>query len=184
MVQKHSEEIFALKEGTNRFENENSYLKKEIKKQEEILESNKLYIEELQRRTTNNPGSENKLIEIETRLKELTNNENMDLKKKIMEKENEIKVLSDKNKTYETTMKEYAIELEKLKKKTSDLSLDEIKKKDETINNLKVTLEQKEKSFMEEQQLLSSLLHQLALQFNVLKSRMSNNPINMNIDHL
>jgi chromosome segregation ATPase len=172
-----------LKENINKFENENNYLKKEIKKQEELIESNKLYIDELQRKF-NNPNSENKLIEIETRLKELTSNENTELKKKVGEKEEQIKALSDKIKTYEATLKDYSGELEKIKKKTSEISIDEIKKKDEAINNYKNLLEQKEKAFMEEQQLISSLFHQLALQFNVLKHKSDTNSINMTIDKI
>jgi chromosome segregation ATPase len=183
VIQKHNEEILTIKENLNRFENENNYLKKEIKKQEEILDSNKLYIEELQRKN-NNPNSENKLIEIETRLKELTNNENLELKKKVSEKEDLINSLTEKNKTYEATLKEYSVELDKIKKKTNELSLDEIKKKDEVITNLKNQLEQKEKSYLEEQHLIASVFHQIALQYNVLKTRMDGSPININIDKL
>jgi hypothetical protein len=124
------------------------------------------------------------LIEIETRLKELTNNENMELKKKVVEKEDLIATLTEKNKTYENTLKEYSVELEKIKKKTSELSLDEIRKKDDIINNLKNQIEQKEKSYLEEQHLISSVFHQIALQYNVLKSRMDSNSININIDKL
>ena len=44
MIQKHNEEIFSMKENLNRIENENNYLKKEIKKTEDLNESNKMYL--------------------------------------------------------------------------------------------------------------------------------------------
>ena len=155
-------------------------MKKEIKKTEELYKSNKLYIEELQRKI-NNPNSENKLIEIETRLKELSDNENIELKRKINEKDELINNLFEKNKTYENVMKDYSQELEKIRKKTNEIPLEEMKKKDELINHYKNLLEQKEKSFLEEQQLVSSLFHQVAMQYMVLKSKLEENGKAINI---
>ena len=75
MNRKHNEEVFGLKEVSNKLENESKYLKKEIKKNEELIESNKLYIEELQRKIYN-PQSETKIVELESKLKEISSREN------------------------------------------------------------------------------------------------------------
>lgn len=182
---KQNEEVFSMKEIINKFENENNYLKKEVKKSEELNDSNKLFIEELQRKIANpNTNSETKLIEIETRLKELTDLENVELKKKNLEKEETINKQSEKLKSYESSLKEYSSEIEKLKKMSEDISVEEIKKRDDTITYYKTQLESREKAFQEEQLLLSSLIHQLALQYNVLKmkSNLGEGALNWNIE--
>jgi chromosome segregation ATPase len=124
----------------------------------------------LQRKITN-PNAENKMIEIENRFKEFFEKENAELRKKIDEKNDIVNNLNEKNRTYETVMKDYSQEIEKIKKKASEIPVEEIKKKDELIGHLKEQLEQKEKAHIEEQQLVSSLFHQVALQYMVLKSK-------------
>ncbi len=164
---KHNEEIFSVREISNKLENENNFLKKEIKKNEELIESNKLYIEELQRKIYN-PHSETKIVELEAKLKEISSSENLDLKKKVGEREDMIVKLSDKIKILESKTKE----IEKFKKLSEEIN-DELLKKDEALTHFKNQLESKEKLYKEEQQLVSSLFHQLALQFNILQSKLA-----------
>lgn len=179
MQHKFNEDTFNIKEVVNRLENENSYLKRENKKCEELIESNKSLIEEFQRKLVN-PNSDNKLQEIEIKLKQLADNENAELKKKVLSKEDMIQKLNAKIKNYEDSMKVYSEELAKLKLKSDEISVDEIRRKDETINYYKNQLEEKEKFFNEEQQLVSSLFHQLALQYNILKAKYNNSEGNLN----
>lgn len=117
-------------------------------------------------------------------MKELTEAENHDLKKKSADKDEQISKLNEKVKNYENNLKIYAEELNKIKKKSEEISIDEFKKKDDLITYYKNQLESKEKFFNEEQQLLSSLFHQLALQYNVLKAKYGNSDPNFswNID--
>jgi chromosome segregation ATPase len=183
LMQKHNEEIFNMKEIVNRIENENNYLKKEIKKTEDLNDSNKLYIEELHRKIQN-PNSDTKLMEIESKLKEFATNENLELKRKISEKEESITKLTEKIKIYDTKMKEYAGEIEKLKKISEEVSIEELKKRDEAINYYKQQLEMKEKLFNDEQQMVSSLFHQLALEYSMLQVNHSEGPLNFNINKL
>lgn len=183
MIQKHNEEIFSMKENLNRIENENNYLKKEIKKTEDLNESNKMYIEELHRKIQN-PNSDSKLMEIESKLKEFATNENLELKRRINEKEESIIKLTEKIKIYDSKMKEYAVEIEKLKKISEEVSIEELKKRDEAINYYKQQLEIKEKLFNDEQQMVSSLFHQLALEYSMLQVNHSEGPLNFNINKL
>jgi ribosomal protein L17 len=172
-----------MKEVVNRFENENNYLKKEIKKSEDLNDSNKLYIEELHRKIQN-PNSDNKLMEIESKLKEFATNENLELKRKLCEREETISKLNEKVKTYDIKMKEYASVIEKLNKFSEEHSPEELKKKDEAINYYKQLLETKEKLFNDEQQLVSSLFHQLALEYSMLQINHTDGPLNFNINKL
>jgi hypothetical protein len=183
LTQKHNEDIFNMKEVVNRFENENNYLKKEIKKSEDLNDSNKLYIEELHRKIQN-PNSDNKLMEIESKLKEFATNENLELKRKLCEREETISKLNEKVKTYDIKMKEYASVIEKLNKFSEEHSPEELKKKDEAINYYKQLLETKEKLFNDEQQLVSSLFHQLALEYSMLQINHTDGPLNFNINKL
>ncbi len=181
-LQKHNEEIFNIKEQFNRLENENSYLKREIKKNEELNDSNKSYIEELQRKITNtNPNSDSRLTEFENKLNEFATNENKELKSKLGEKDDQILKLNEKNKAYENKVKAFTVEIEKIKKDSEKIpAADEMKK---TVDYYKSQLETKEKLFREEQSLMSSVFHQLALEYTMLQDRMNNKegPFNFNI---
>lgn len=186
LTQKHNEEIFSLKEVINKLENENNYMSKEIKRAEELNESNKLYIEELQKKI-NNPQSDSKLMEFEYKLKEFAANENVELKRKITDKDEQITKLSEKLKNYDSKMKECTHEIEKLKKLSEEISIEELKKRDEAISYYKNRLEAKEKLYNEELQITSSLLHQLGLEYCILQTKMNNGgdgPLNFNIDKL
>jgi len=167
MNRKQNEEMFSLREISNKHETENSYLKKEIKRNEDLIESNKQYIEELQRKFYN-PHSETKIVELETKLREISASENLDLKKKINEREEIIAKLSEKIKSLENKVKE----VEKFKQLSEEIS-EELSKKEEGMKFFKTQLDTKEKLYKEEQKLLSSLFHQLALQYNVLNSKIT-----------
>ena len=162
-----------MRETINRFENENNFLKKEIQKTEDLLESNKLYINELNKKMSN-PNSDNKLEEMENRLKGLIQTENLENKKSIREKDETILSLNQKIKLMETSLKKISGEFENLSKKSMEFSVDEVKQKDEAILYYKNLSEKQEKDFNQEQQLLSTVLHQLALQFNFLKEKSVN----------
>jgi len=170
LIKKHSEEIFTLKETINKLEHENNFLKKEIQKTEDLLESNKLYINELNKKLSN-PNSDNKLEEMENRLKGLIQTENLENKKSLREKDTLIISLNQKIKLLETSMKKVSGEFENLSKKSMEFSAEEVKKKDEAIHYYKNLLETQEKAFNQEQQLLSTVLHQLALQFNTFQAK-------------
>ena len=142
-----------------------------------------MYIEELHRKIQN-PNSDSKLMEIESKLKEFATNENLELKRRINEKEESIIKLTEKIKIYDSKMKEYAVEIEKLKKISEEVSIEELKKRDEAINYYKQQLEIKEKLFNDEQQMVSSLFHQLALEYSMLQVNHSEGPLNFNINKL
>ncbi len=171
MTQKHSEEIFSLRECINKIENENNFLKKEIHKTEDLLESNKLYINELSKKVVNPNSDNNKLEEMENILKGIKQTYNLEDKKIIREKEEIISNLNQKIKLLENSFKKLNEEFENLSKKSMEFSAEEVKKKDEAIQFYKNLLDTQEKSFNQEQQLLSTVLHQLALQYNVLNSK-------------
>jgi len=121
-----------------------------------------------------NPNSDNKLEEMENRLKGLIQTENLENKKIIREKEEIISNLNQKIKLLESSLKKISGEFDILSKKSMEFSSDEVKKKDEAINYYKNLLESQEKAFNQEQQLLSTVLHQLALQFNTLQIKSVN----------
>ena len=73
----------------------------------------------------------------------------------------------------ESSLKKVSGEFENLSKKSMEFSSDEVKKKDEAIQYYKNVLETQEKTFNQEQQLLSTVLHQLALQYNTLQAKAS-----------
>ena len=172
---KHSEEIFTLKESINKLENENGFLKKEIQKTEDLLESNKLYMNELNKKI-NNPGSDNKLEEMENRIKGLIQTENLDNKKTLREKEEIISTLNAKIKVLENSLKKLSGEFENLTKKAMEFSTDEVKKKEESLVYYKNLLESQEKAFNLEQQLMSTVVHQMAMQVSSLREKQNKDP--------
>lgn len=119
----------------------------------------------------NNPGSDNKLEEMENRIKGLIQTENQDNKKTLREKEEIISSLNARIKVLENNLKKCSGELEILTKKSMEYSTDEVKKKDDAIIYYRNLLENQEKAFSLEQQLLSTVLHQMAMQVNALKEK-------------
>lgn len=108
---------------------------------------------------------------MENRLKGLIQTENLENKKVIREKEEIISNLNQKIKLMENSLKKVSGEFENLSKKSMEFSAEEVKKKDEAIQYYKNLLESQEKAFNQEQQLLSTVLHQLALQYNALSAK-------------
>lgn len=108
---------------------------------------------------------------MENRLKGLIQTENLENKKALREKDELITSLNQKIKLLESSLKKVSGEFENLSKKSMEFSADEVRKKDEAIQYYKNLLETQEKAFNQEQQMLSTVLHQLALQYNSLQVR-------------
>jgi hypothetical protein len=113
---------------------------------------------------------------MENRIKGLLQTENLDNKKSLREKEEIISSLNAKIKVLENSLKKLSGDFENLTKKSMEFSCDEVKKKDEAILYYRNLLEKQEKAFSLEQQLLSTVLHQLALQVNILKEKQNKDP--------
>lgn len=155
-------------------ENEFSFLKKENEKYEELNASNKAYIEELQKKIENTPSTNTKLIEVEKKLKELTENENLELKNKIKEKDEIIQKQNTKIKTVDNELKELNAKIEKIP--------NEFAKRDEEIEFYKNQLEQKEKIYNEELRLLSSLYYNISSKCALIQQKSSNPNLNLNFN--
>ena len=155
-------------------ENQLSFVKKENEKYEELNKSNKAYIEELQKKVNNNPSTDSKLIEVEKKLKELTENENKELKIKIKEKDDVIQKQNEKIKNVDNELRELTTKIEKIPT--------EFAKRDEEIDFYKTQLEQKEKMYNEEMRILSSLYYSLSSKLAVAQQRATNHSIDLNFN--
>ena len=137
-------------------------LEKQIQKLENEKEKNKennnaelLRLKTLEIKSMNNQSDE-KLKEIEERLKLLTDKESTDLKDQLKEKEFNYQKINEKYKKLENDYEE----LNKIMEKVPE----ELKKREEAIEYYKNQLEQKEKVYNEEIRILSSLYHRLSYQ--------------------
>lgn len=157
---KLNESEFKVKE----LDNQLTFVQKENQKYEELSKSNKLIIQQLQKKEASTTDS--KLFEVEKKLKELTEKENNDLKTKLKEKEEIISKQNDKIKKVYEELKEVNTKMDKIPS--------EISKRDEAIDYYKSQLEQKEKIFNEETRILSSLYYNLASQCAILQEKNCN----------
>lgn len=154
-----------------KIENENRYLKIEIKKLEDIIESNKKYIDKLNRETalsqSNNVASntDERIDQLEKRLKEIFQNENDENKKVIQEKNEKIEELLLTNKSLENNLEIFSQEFEKLNGKSYEFSIGEIQKRDDIINYLETEYDRSKKGFYEEQKIISNLFHRLGYEY-------------------
>ena len=137
-------------------------LEKQIQKLENEKEKNKennnaelLRLKTLEIKSMNNQSDE-KLKEIEERLKLLTDKESTDLKDQLKEKEFNYQKINEKYKKLENDYEELNKVMEKVP--------EELKKREEAIEYYKSQLEQKEKVYNEEIRILSSLYHRLSYQ--------------------
>ena len=137
-------------------------LEKQIQKLENEKEKNKennnaelLRLKTLEIKSMNNQSDE-KLKEIEERLKLLTDKESTDLKDQLKEKEFNYQKINEKYKKLENDYEELNKVMEKVP--------EELKKREEAIEYYKNQLEQKEKVYNEEIRILSSLYHRLSYQ--------------------
>ena len=146
---------------------ESEYKIKDMEKQIEKLENEKEKNKEnnnaeaLRLKTleiTNNMSmqSDEKLKEIEQRLKMLTDKESNDIKDQLKEKEFNLRKINEKYNKLETEYNELNKAMEKVP--------EEIKRREEAIDYYKNQLEQKEKTYNEEIRILSSLYHRLSFQ--------------------
>ena len=138
-------------------------MEKQIEKLENEKEKNKENnnAEALRLKTleiTNNMSmqSDEKLKEIEQRLKMLTDKESNDIKDQLKEKEFNMRKINEKYNKLETEYNELNKAMEKVP--------EEIKRREEAIDYYKNQLEQKEKTYNEEIRILSSLYHRLSFQ--------------------
>lgn len=183
MTQKHSEEIFKLKENFNKLENENKFLKIDLKKSEDIIEANKIYLNTLNNNnirnnrgnSLNNPHmEEDRLSQLEQTLKEILKTESEEHKKIIKEKNEKIEELNLKVKNLEMLLKNVSKELENLNQKSFELTLEEIQKRDEIIQFLTCEYEKKNTIFEEEKKIISNLFHKLGYEYACMVSQNEN----------
>ena len=118
--------------------------------------------------------SDEKLKEIEERLKMLTNKESSNLKDQLKEKEYNYQQMEEKYKKLENDFNE-------LNKATEKVP-EEIQKRDEAIEYYKNQLDQKEKIYNEELRIMSSLYHRLSFQcakLRLVKEHQNYNTLNI-----
>ena len=151
-------------------ENKLEISEKEKLKYEEFTKNNQIYLNSLQNKNDNNIN-DSKLIEIENKLKQLTENENSDLKKQLKEKEDLIKKQNEKSKKIESELKDLNNKISKVP--------GEMQKRDEAIEYYKNQLEQKEKLHNEEIRILSTLYHDLSFKFAKFKEESKNPKLNL-----
>jgi hypothetical protein len=99
------------------------------------------------------------------RLKEISMDENKELKKNLTEKNDYIHKLQETNKLYESQFKEFQEKIMKLDQKQKEYSIEELKKKDELVQYYKTTLEQTEKSLEEQEHFMTKVFYDLAVSY-------------------
>ena len=151
-------------------ENKLEISQKENSKFEEFTKNNQIYINSLQNKS-DNTQIDTKLIEMENKLKQLTENENADLKKQLKEKEDLIKKQNDRIRKVDQELKDLNNKIGKVP--------GEMQKRDEAIEYYKNQLEQKEKLHNEEIRLLSSIYHQLSFKCAKIKEQSKNPKLNL-----
>ena len=151
-------------------ENKLEISQKENSKFEELTKNNQIYINSLQNKN-DNTQIDTKILEMENKLKQLTENENADLKKQLKEKEDLIKKQNDKIRKVDQELKDLNNKIGKVP--------GELQKRDEAIEYYKNQLEQKEKLHNEEIRLLSSIYHQLSFKCAKIKEQTKNPKLNL-----
>jgi len=144
-------------------------LEKEKKKENDNAEALRLQTIEL--KNSINSQSNEKLKEIEEKLKILTGKESTELKEQLKEKEMNYIKLAEKCKKLEEENNEMNKTLAKVP--------EEIKKREDTIEYYKTQIENKEKTYNDEMRILSSLYHRLS--FRCAKLRNSEESHKFNI---
>ena len=137
-------------------ENQIKRLESEKDKSKDNSNTEALRIQTLEIKNDMNMQSEEKLKEIEERLKMLTNKESSNLKDQLKEKEYNYQQIEEKYKKLENDYNELNRATEKVP--------EEIQKRDEAIEYYKNQLDQKEKIYNEELRIMSSLYHRLSFQ--------------------
>lgn len=142
-------------------------MKKELKRNEDLIETNKNLLEEYKRKASNSGSNETnlKFMEIENKIKELNNKELVDLKGIIREKENSIESLNKEIEKYRIKLSECLQQVELLTKKTNEVSIEDIKLREEKIAYYEDLVKTREKIHEGELHEISTVLHGLALQY-------------------
>jgi len=147
-----AESEFKVKNMENQIKN----LESEKDKSKENNSAEALRLQALEIKNDMSMQSEEKLKEIEERLKMLTNKESNNLKDQLKEKEYNYQQMEEKYKKLENDYNE-------LNKATEKVP-EEIQKRDEAIEYYKNQLDKKEKMYNEELRIMSSLYHRLSFQ--------------------
>ena len=137
-------------------ENQVKKLENEKIKNKEISDAEEIRLKTIELKNNMNQQSEEKLKEIEERLKMLTDKESSDLKEQLKEKEINFLKINEKYKKLENDYNELNKAMENIP--------EELKKREEAIDYYKNQMEQKEKIYNEEIRILSSLYHRLSYQ--------------------
>ena len=136
-------------------------LENEKDKNKEDSNAEALRLKTLEIKNSMSAQSEEKLKEIEERLKMLTEKDSTDLKDQLKEKEFNYRKMEEKYKKLENDYNELNKAIEKVP--------EEMQKSDEAIDYYKNQLDQKEKMYNEELRIMSSLYHRLSFQCAKLK---------------
>ena len=136
-------------------------LENEKDKNKEDSNAEALRLKTLEIKNSMSAQSEEKLKEIEERLKMLTEKDSTDLKDQLKEKEFNYRKMEEKYKKLENDYNELNKAIEKVP--------EEMQKRDEAIDYYKNQLDQKEKMYNEELRIMSSLYHRLSFQCAKLK---------------
>ena len=158
---------------------ENQILKLENEKEKNRESSNaeSLRLQTLEIKNSMNAHSDEKLKEIEERLKMLTEKDAGDLKDQLKEKEFNYRKINEKYKKLENDYEELNKAMEKVP--------EEIQKRDEAIDYYKDQLDQKEKIYNEEMRIMTSLFHRLSYQCaNLRLAKESQNFNTLNISEI
>ena len=151
-------------------ENKLEISQKENSKFEEFRKNNQIYINNLQNKN-DNTQIDTKLIEMENKLKQFTENENADLKKQLKEKDDLIKTQNDKIRKIDKEIKDLNNNIE--------IVVGKMQKKDEVITYYQNQFEEKEKLHNEELRLLSSIYYQLSFKCAKLMEQSKNPKLNL-----
>ena len=113
----------------------------------------------------NNEETFYRLENLEKKLKEIFDQENEENRKIISEKNEKIEELQLYIKNLEDNLHKFKLQFENLSNKAYDISVSEIKKRDEVINYISEEYEKKLNSFNEEQKIISSLFHKVSYEY-------------------
>ena len=145
-------------------------LEKETEKNKENDNAEALRLKTLEITSSMSMQSDEKLKEIEQRLKMLTDKESNDIKDQLKEKEFNYRKINEKYNKLETEFNELNKTMEKVP--------EELKRREEAIDYYKNQLEQKEKAYNEEIRILSSLYYRLSFQCAKLRQVKENQNLN------
>jgi hypothetical protein len=147
-------------------------LRIETKKNEEIILQNKIQIKDLLENKnilTDNKELENnnfnRLESLEKKLKQIFNQENEENRRIISEKNEKIEELEMSKNLLQENLRKLKLKFDEFSSKDYDLTVNEIKKRDEVIAYISEEYEKKLNSYNDEQKLISSLFHKITFEY-------------------